>query len=80
MYCWNDWGALLMLTTLIIIGGLVALVWLVIIMIFLMIFEWIRLGLHVKMNGISNYFIKSVDIYFDKSIVTTSAANNQPGE
>jgi len=45
-------------------------------MIFLMISAWIRLGLQGKMSGISNYFIKSVDIYFDKSIVTTSAANN----
>jgi len=69
-----------MLTMLIIIGGLVAWDWLVIIMICLVISAWIRLGLQVKMNGISKYFIKSVDIYFDKSIVTTSAANNQLGE
>ena len=34
---------------------------LLIIMIFLIISVWIRLGLHVKMNGISKYFIKSVD-------------------
>ncbi len=49
---------------------------LLIIMIFLMIFAWILLGYQAKTNGISNYFIKSVDIYFNESIVITSAAIN----
>ena len=61
---------------LIIIFGLVEWDRLVIIMIFSVTFEWIRSGTHVKMDGIGNYFIKSVDIYLNESIVTTSAADN----